>query len=464
MAIGILSFSGLAWTAPAAVGTWTASVPAVAERYVGEALERNLALQSRTLDLAQARAQLAEARGAWQPRLDLVARYSRAEGGRTIDFPAGDLLNGVYRTLNEYLAGQGRAPGFPQLENQSIALLREREQETKLRLVQPLYRPELSRGIEAARAVADGREAQLAAYRRDLRLAVLSAYHAYLQSETALELLDSAAELTAEAWRTNRWLAEAGKVTEDRVLRAEADDLTVRQQRAEAVRDRNAARAYFNFLLNRPLPTAIERAPEPELRELAAALLAAEEPAALTAERREELTALERGVDAAASAEAAARAGLRPTLALAVEGGIQGAAYRTGEDERFVQGSLVAEFNIWDGHQRRSRVEQARLARKQTELDLEAAREQLALQLQQAVDDYRAAIAAFRAADRRGVAAARVFDLVAQREREGLVVQLGFLDARNELTRAELNRAITRQRLFIAAAALDRAAALTPLP
>jgi len=248
------------------------------------------------------------------------------------------------------------------------------------------------------------------------------------------------------------------------VLRAEADDLGVRQQHAEAERDRNSARAYFNFLLNRPLATEIERASEDELRTLAETLLAGAEPGLLAPNRREELLALRHAADAAAANEAAAHARMRPTLALAVEGGIQGTEYRTGTGAGFTQGSLVAEFNIWDGRQHRSQIEQARIDRRQAELQLQSVREQLALQLQQAGDEYRAAVAAYRAAARRGDAAARVFELVSQREREGLVNQLNFLDARNELTRAELNRAITRQRLFIAAATLDRAAAITPLP
>ena len=58
----------------------------------------------------------------------------------------------------------------------------------------------------------------------------------------------------------------------------------------------------------------------------------------------------------------------------------------------------------------------------------------------------------------------RAFTLVAGREREGVANQLTFIDARTERTRAELNEEITRQRLFTAAAELDRAAALSPLP
>jgi len=438
--------------------------PAVAERYVAEALSHNLALQGRTLDVEQARAKLAEARGAWQPRLDFVARYSRADGGRTIDIPTGDMLNGVYSTLNDYLRSQGQAAAFPQISNQSISFLRDREQETKLRLTQPIWRPEISRGIDAARAAAGGREAQLGAYRRELRLAVLTAYHTYLEAELAVEILASSEKVTAEALRVNRVLFENDKVTEDRVLRAEADDLAIQQQHAEAERDRNSARAYFNFLLNRPLTAPIDRAPDEELRAQAATLLADAATDGMTPDRREELFALQQGVKATSAGEAAARARSYPTLSLAVESGLQGTDYRTGGDAKFVQGSLVAEFNIWDGRQNHNQLEQARIDRRKAELQLSEAREQLALQVQQAGDEFRATVAAYRAADRRAEAASRAFDLVSQRERQGLVNQLSFLDARNELTRAALNRAITEQRLFIAAAGLDRAAALSPLP
>src|SRR5262249_21349933 len=153
------------------------------------------------------------------------------------------------------------------------------------------YRPEISRGVHASRAGVASREAQLAAFRRELRLTVLTGYYNYLQSELALEILHSSATVTGEALRTNRVLAAAEKITEDRVLRAEADDLALRQQEAEAERDRNQARQYFNFLLNRPLEAAIERVPEETLRALAEVLVAETAFDSLNADRREELQA-----------------------------------------------------------------------------------------------------------------------------------------------------------------------------
>ncbi len=439
-------------------------VPAAALAYVDEALTRNLGLAEKTIETDRARVRLAEVRGALQPRLDLVARYSQADGGRTIDFPTGDLLNGVYRTLNDYLRGEGRAATFPQIANQTVPLLREREQETKLRLTQPLYRPEITRGIRATRAEVAVREAQLAAYKRELRLTVLTAYYGYLQSEAAVRIWETTAGLTDEALRVNRGLRQADKITDERVLRAEADVLLVRQQRAEAERDRNAARRGFNFLLNRDLETAITVPPEEELAALTEMLLKETIAPLPGIERREEMTALEQAVAAATAAEDVARAKLGPTVALAVDGGVQGTNYRTGTGANFVQGSIVGEFNLWDGRKQRSQLTQAKLERRRSEIEREQTRQQLALQSRRAGDDFQAATTAYRAAEMRRRALARAFELVAGREREGLANQLNFLDARAERTRAELNAEITRQRLFTAAAEFDRATALTPLP
>jgi len=440
------------------------TVPAAAASYVNEALANNLGLAGQALDVEQARSRLAEVLGALQPRLDLVARYSRADGGRTIDLPTGDLLNGAYRTLNDYLRTQGQPAAFPQIANQAIPLLRDREQETKLRLIQPLYRPEITRGVRANRANVAAREAQLAAYKRELRLAVLTAYYGYLQAEAAVRIFEAAGALTAEALRVNRLLREAEKITDDRVLRAEADDLAVRQQRAEAERDRNAARSGFNFLLNRAADATITPPSPVELASITAALLADETRAGRAVERREELVARQQALLAATEGEDVARAKLYPTLALAVEGGVQGEDYRTGSGANFVQGSLVAEVNLWDGRQKRGQLTQARLERRRAELALAETRQQLALQLARATDDYRAVATGYRAAEARRAALTRVFEIVSNREREGVANQLNFLDARNELTRAELNVEIVRQRLFTAAAQLDRAEALTPLP
>jgi len=88
------------------------SAPAPLGALVEQAWRSNLALAGEVIEIDRATARLAEARSYFLPRIDLAARYTIADGGRTIDVPVGDLLNGAYATLNHYLAGQGQPARF----------------------------------------------------------------------------------------------------------------------------------------------------------------------------------------------------------------------------------------------------------------------------------------------------------------------------------------------------------------
>lgn len=437
--------------------------PAAVDELVAESFHSNLALAGESLEVERAAARLSEARSHFLPRLDLSARYSVADGGRTIDLPLGDLLNGAYTTLNQYLVSQGQSARFPTVENQSISLLRSREQDTHLRLTQPLYAPEIKRSAAAARAGLAAREAQLAAFRRQLRADVHEAFFRHEQAAAAVRIYASALTLVEESLRVNRSLAKNDKVTDDVVLRAEAEVATVHQQLAEAAAARDLARRYLNFLLNRPLETALSPLDEADAARYAAALATAEIPVATSAQR-EELESLRRAKSAARSAADAVQARNLPTLALAIDGGAQGESYRTSRDSGYAMGSLVLDWNLFDGHQRRSQFAQARIDERQVARQLTAAEQQLTLQVQQARDEFATARTALAAAALRRDAARAAYRLVARREAEGLANQLTVLDARNTLTTAELNYAVTRARLASAAAAFDRAATLTPLP
>src|SRR5690606_11931312 len=165
------------------------------DAYVAESLTRNAALQARDA-ATQASAAAADAAGARQwPTLELRARYTRADGGRTIDFPAGDLLNGVYSTLNRFLAERGEAPQFPQVENQSIALLREREQDSRLSLTAPLFAPALWAQADALAAQHGAVVAARETYARALVREVKRSYYGAIQAQASAQILGAAEAL-----------------------------------------------------------------------------------------------------------------------------------------------------------------------------------------------------------------------------------------------------------------------------
>src|ERR1700761_9629839 len=128
------SLRGLALTASLAL-SWiaqadtpltppTQSIEEAVESLVSDALGANLELDGAGATVAQRFAALDQARALYLPSLDLSGRYTRASGGRTIDFPVGDLLNPVYASLNQ-ITGTSQ---FPTVPNQQINFQRTREQ------------------------------------------------------------------------------------------------------------------------------------------------------------------------------------------------------------------------------------------------------------------------------------------------------------------------------------------------
>jgi len=118
---------------------------AVIDDYVRQGLQSNLGLRAQSLEVERSVAALDAARARYFPEAAFAARYTRAEGGRTIELPLGQALNPAYQTLNDLLVAQGRQPQFPVVQDETIAFLREREQDTRITLRMPLVAPRFRR-------------------------------------------------------------------------------------------------------------------------------------------------------------------------------------------------------------------------------------------------------------------------------------------------------------------------------
>ena len=434
------------------------------EGYIEIALDQNLSLRQQKIDLEQNLAALEVARGMFMPSLQLDARYSRAGGGRTITFPVGDLLNPVYATLND-LTGQ---QAFPQIQNEEINFLRPREQETRIRITQPLYQPALVHNLQLERGLMEAKEAEVEVYRNTLIRDVRVAYYTYQKAEDAVSVYKSALELVQENERVNKRLFENDKITEDGVFRAKTEVLAVVQELSEAEKERDLARSYFNFLLNRELDESIERQEMPLLasQEIEAGLLPASMvlneydsfyPGAL--ERRKEISQLEANIKAAEHAQSIARSALLPGVSLALDLGLQGTRYGFGEDQSFYMASIVLSWNLFSGFQNRNQVKKARLASERLQIQKMQVERQIELQVQEAYDQLGVARKSAATARERLLAATEGFRRIQRRFEEGMVNQVAYLDARSALTQAELNMRITQQDIMIRVAELQFALA-----
>jgi outer membrane protein TolC len=434
------------------------SVEEAVDGLVADALTANLELDGASAGVAERLAALDQARARYLPSLDFNARYTRADGGRTIDFPVGDLLNPVYASLNQ-LTGSTR---FAPVANQQIDFQRTREQETKLSLAQPLYDPR----VTAQRAAAEAEYASAAAARaalagrieRDMR----EAYYRWLQARAQIAIFDATLELAAENTRVNDSLFRNGKITRDLVYRAEADELEVQQSQLGARNTLRLAQSYVNLLRNAPFDRAlpVTTVEDPDIDRLAAGLPARAGRGLIPLQdmavnQRSELRQLDAIAAAAAAGERLARAAFKPRLAFALDAGTQGTGYGFGSDDRYLLASLVLRFNLFSGGADQAGIADARAVQREAHANRDLQEQQIRYQVQQAVQDLDLAQTSLGTASKRVEAAAGAFRIAGRKRDLGQINQAEFIDSRRALTEAQLNLNVTRFAALSALAELE---------
>lgn len=408
------------------------AIARVTDALVAEALAANLGLDQRTATVDQQLARLDQVRAEYLPQIDLNLRYSEADGGRTIEVPALGL---------------------------EFRFLREREQDSYLRLTQPLYDARLAAEKRGAAHLYDASRHALEAYRLRLARDVRQAYYRWLTARESIGVLEATAALAAENERVNESLYRNGKVTRDFKLSAEAEHLEIAQQLLRARAAEDLARRYLNLLRNAPL----EREPEPvavadaDLPRLASDMPTARDGALeeLAVGRRAELRELDSGIAAAGESERAARAAFRPQLALAVDAGTQGEEWDYSVEDSYVLASFIVRFNLFNGGGDRAAIREARAKSRQLSAGRELAEQQIRIEVQEAITDLEVAEASLATARRRVEAAEAAHTIVARKRDLGQVSSAEYLDAQRALTQARLNGNVTRFQALAALAQVE---------
>ncbi|MBS0000038.1 MAG: TolC family protein, partial [Cyclobacteriaceae bacterium] len=397
-----------------------------------------------------------EAQALFYPNLSFNARYSVAEGGRTFEFPAGDLLNPVYQTLNMLT----ESSYFPQVNNQSFYFYRPTEQVTKLELLQPLFNPQIYFNVRIRTALSGAKMADLDAYKRFLIAEIQKAYYDYLKTEEILELYDQTRNLLEENIRVNEKLFENDKITIDVVYRSRSELSNHEQRVAEAGKYHRTTSAYFNYLMNRDLGTAILVDSviqfDPSVRGL-------QELISRAVSGREELQALQNYQQVSVLKEKLDRSNKLPRVLGAVDYGIQGEDYDLTPDDDFFLGSLILQWDLFAGLQNNARIQQSRIDREMINYQWDETQQLIELEVIEKYFDLQASLERIKANRTELEALKKAFEIIQKKYSEGQANLLEFIDARTSMTQAEQNLILTRYDHLIKYAALERAACLYPM-
>ena len=434
----------------------TASVAAsqsVLDRYIAEGLKNNQQLLQESLAVTSSQLALSESKGLFLPTVNLQSDYTLADGGRTINFPIGDLLNPVYNTLNQ-MTGTDQ---FPTIENVNEQFFPNNFHDTKIRIIQPLFNSDIYYHQKAQQQLLKASEAKKAAYEAELTKEIKVAYYNYWQAVEAIRIYGSNQELLEALVDFNQKRHREDQVTLDEVYRAQFELAQLQADISAARADEATAKAYFNFLLNKDHDATIEVDPSLTIGTLINEENRVSYEDALN--RRQELNQIRFAQEAQFQAIRLAQGTRLPQVNAVFDMGYQGEDYRFGSEENYWLLNLGFSWSIFKGFRAKRQVEQAKVSLDIIESQEQQLKRQIALEVTRANSSFNAAKQQYRSQELAHKSADKSFDIMSSKYRESQVLLVQYLDARTVALSARLQLNLSKYRLLASKAQLDRALA-----
>lgn len=419
----------------------------ILNQYILEGLENNLVLKEKNIELERSLLALKDAKSFFLPSMDFTASYTLAEGGRSIDFPIGDLLNGVYSTLNQ-LTGTNQ---FPQLENISEQFFPNDFYDAKFRVSMPLLNKDINYQKQIREKQVMLSEYEISIYKANLIQDIKVAYYNFCTAYTATAQIKSAQGLVQQNLKDTQSLLENGKGLPSSVLRAESEIENINALLIEAENRRKNAANYVNFLLNRPISSEIifeiQSADYSQLFQLIEENDLSLRPELLrlaTAESIQE-TVLKSGKNYWV-----------PKINTFADLGSQGFGWDIRKSGAYALFGMNLSVPIYSGGRNHNQILRSELGLQSVQNQKDLVTNQLSLELQLTKNEIQTNQAALRSAEKKLESSAAYFRLVDRGFKEGTNSLIEFIDARSQLTQASLQKTITSYNLLKSLAMLER--------
>ncbi|HLR36746.1 MAG TPA: TolC family protein [Chitinophagaceae bacterium] len=428
------------------------SAQKILNQYLDSALNNNIVLQQKNITLQQAIYALKTAKGMFYPRVGIQASYTTADGGRNISLPIGDMLNGVYTTLNQLTQTQK----FPQLENKSINFLPQNYYDMKVHTEVPIFNSKLNYNKKIKNQQVALTQYQIDIYKRELVAKVKKGYYQYLQSIDAISIYRSALELAKENKKINESLLKNGKGLPAYVLRAKSKIEAVKAQLIAAKQQKDNAKHYFNFLLNRKLKEAI-KSPIEETAPIDHILTLLNTP--IDVSQREELQELQKYIAIKENIYKMKKAIFYPSLNGFLDLGSQAENLQFNSQSKYFMAGLQLEIPLFEGNKNRNNIKQAQLSVQKSKLNSHRITQKLKLGGSTSKGKLRTAYQEYLSAKKRLKSAKAYHHLISEGYKKGVNAYIEVLDAQDQLTKAKLAVNINQYKMQKAKAELERATA-----
>jgi outer membrane protein TolC len=297
-------------------------------------------------------------------------------------------------------------------------------------------------------------QADIDIYKRELVKNIKEAYYQYLQAGKAVDIYNNALALASENLRVSEKLMQNTMATKETVLRARAQVSQVKASLIAAGNQQQNAAAYFNFLLNQSpdAPVAADTAVFQQVN--TTAIATADVPV-----RREELAKLQSAQKVVNTSIKMNRSYLVPKLNAFYQVGYQGFGFHFNSDQFYQLGGLQLQWDLFKANDNKYKIKQSQLDLESLNTQYQDVEHQLTLQVQTTYNDYRSAVQTLQALTDEVQSTQETYRFAERRFREGQALQIELIDARTQLTNAQLNYSLAQLAVLTRAAELERVTA-----
>jgi outer membrane protein TolC len=415
----------------------------ILDGYIQQAFNSNHVLKQKQFQVDKSILALEEAKRLFYPDVAFGATYSLAAGGRSIAFPVGDLLNGVYSTLNQLTKTQN----FPQLDNIKTQFLPNNFYDARVRTRQPIINAEIKYNRQIKSAQISIQEADLQVYRRELVKDIKSAYFRYLQASEAIKIFNNALDLLAESKRVSESLIRNDKAIPSVITRNTSEVAGVQAQLTDAKNQQRNAAAYFNFLVGRAFEEPVEV-------DLAFDQMLPAPDTTAGKIRREELDQLLKAQEINGVFVKLKDSYRTPKLAAQMDVGSQAFNFKWGG---YVLLGLSLDVPLYTANRNKLQVQQAAVDGLALQEQTKQVDEQIRLQIKISQNNLQSDREIWQSYQAQDDGARQFYRDVFRRYREGVTTNIELLDARNQLTTVAIKRSIAYFNVLIRQVELERA-------
>jgi len=426
----------------------------ILDEYIELGFQQNIVVQQKLISAEKALLSLQSAQSLYQPTFAFQGGYQTGEGGRSISFPVGDMLNPVYATLNQLT----KSSAFPQIANVETNFFPRNFYDVKLTSVMPIYNRDISINKEIQSQTLGIQKADIQVYKRELVKNIKTAYLNYLMAHKAIGIYQNGLLLAQEGKKINEKLLANGKGLPAYILRSENEVVQMASQLSEAEKQAESAKMYFNFLLNRELQTEIKTNFDEQ-----EALDILKKNQMADADQREELGMLKQAISLQQSVVKMNESFYLPKLNGYLNLGSQSSNWDFNQKSTYYLLGMQVDIPIFSGKRNLNKIKQSAMDVDMAKKSLDLTSKQVSLALQIAQKNLTQTWVAFRASQKQIDVANTYQKLIDKGYKEGVNTYIETLDARSQWTNAHLALNINQFKILIAAAQVEREAASYPL-